>query len=123
MAKAKFARDDEGRLYGIMFACPGCTGEGTFVRHHMIHATLSGETESPHTTTAPHWDFNGNMDSPTFQPSVLASHPIKDDDDKVIGRYVCHSFVTDGQIQFLSDCSHSLKGQTVDLPDVVTDNG
>ena len=28
---------------------------------------------------------------------------------------VCHSFVTDGNIQFLSDCTHSLAGQTVPL--------
>jgi hypothetical protein len=30
---------------------------------------------------------------------------------------ICHSFVTDGRIQFLNDCTHSLAGQTVDLPD------
>jgi len=30
---------------------------------------------------------------------------------------VCHSFVTDGRIQFLGDCTHTLAGQTVDLPD------
>lgn len=28
---------------------------------------------------------------------------------------ICHSFVTDGNIQFLSDCTHSLAGQTVPL--------
>lgn len=33
--------------------------------------------------------------------------------------YTCHSFVTDGRIQFLGDCTHSLAGQTVDLPDWV----
>lgn len=31
--------------------------------------------------------------------------------------YVCHSFVTDGQIHFIGDCSHSLKGKTVELPE------
>jgi hypothetical protein len=30
---------------------------------------------------------------------------------------VCHSFVTDGRIQFLGDCTHALAGQTVDLPE------
>ena len=30
---------------------------------------------------------------------------------------VCHSFVTDGRIQFLADCTHALAGQTVDLPE------
>ena len=29
-----------------------------------------------------------------------------------------HSYVTDGRIQYLSDCTHPLAGQTVDLPDV-----
>jgi len=31
---------------------------------------------------------------------------------------VCHSFVTDGRIQFLGDCTHNLAGQTVDLPEI-----
>jgi hypothetical protein len=30
---------------------------------------------------------------------------------------ICHSFVRDGRIEFLSDCTHRLAGQTVDLPD------
>jgi len=29
---------------------------------------------------------------------------------------ICHSFVTDGQIQFLGDCTHKLAGRTVPLP-------
>ncbi|MCZ4340562.1 hypothetical protein O4H52_03015 [Sphingomonadaceae bacterium G21617-S1] len=29
---------------------------------------------------------------------------------------VCHSFVRNGQIEFLSDCTHALAGQTVPLP-------
>jgi hypothetical protein len=31
----------------------------------------------------------------------------------------CHSFVVDGQIQFLGDCTHKLAGQTVPLPVLV----
>jgi hypothetical protein len=33
------------------------------------------------------------------------------------GKDVCHSFVRDGQIQFLGDCTHALKGQTVERPE------
>jgi hypothetical protein len=29
---------------------------------------------------------------------------------------VCHSFITDGQIQFLGDCTHPMAGQTVPIP-------
>lgn len=32
--------------------------------------------------------------------------------------YVCHSFVRNGRIEYLGDCTHHLKGQTVDLPDM-----
>lgn len=29
----------------------------------------------------------------------------------------CHSFVRAGMIEFLSDCTHALRGQTVSIPD------
>ena len=35
----------------------------------------------------------------------------------------CHSFVTDGRIQFLSDSTHVLAGQTVDLPPIADSMG
>jgi hypothetical protein len=31
---------------------------------------------------------------------------------------VCHSYVTDGKIRFLDDCTHELAGKTVELEDV-----
>jgi hypothetical protein len=49
------------------------------------------------------------MDLPTFYPSI--------DYNRDAPKYRCHSFVKDGQIQFLGDCFHTLKGKTVDLPD------
>lgn len=33
------------------------------------------------------------------------------------GQIVCHSFVANGRIQFLSDSTHTLAGHTVDLPE------
>ena len=33
----------------------------------------------------------------------------------------CHSFVRSGRIEFLSDSTHALAGQTVDLPDDMPD--
>jgi hypothetical protein len=30
----------------------------------------------------------------------------------------CHYFLRSGQLQFLGDCVHALKGQTVELPDL-----
>jgi hypothetical protein len=58
------------------------------------------------------WEWNGSLDKPTFKPSIFVnarqSNPMVPS---------CHSFVTDGRIQFLNDCTHALAGQTVDLPE------
>jgi hypothetical protein len=66
------------------------------------------------------------MEAPTFSPSILVRWTKT---DPVTGlavgeKYdmVCHSFVRAGKIQFLSDCSHELAGQTVEMPDWDDDN-
>lgn len=58
----------------------------------------------------PSWTWNGDMHKPTFTPSMLVNG--HDESSR------CHSFVTDGKIQFLGDCFHDLKNTTVDLPDL-----
>jgi hypothetical protein len=58
------------------------------------------------------WSFNGDYDKPTFTPSMLVNANMPQ-----LG-HRCHSFITDGKIQFLSDCTHKYAGQTMDLPDV-----
>ena len=30
---------------------------------------------------------------------------------------ICHVFIKEGKIEYLSDCTHSLAGTTIDLPD------
>lgn len=98
----------------LMFWCPGCN------QAHGINHGVGG------------WVWNGDADKPTFSPSVLvrsghhapghtgacwcmfnAEHP---NDPAPFECMVCHSFVTEGRIQFLTDCTHALAGQTVDLP-------
>lgn len=65
------------------------------------------------------WGFNGNHDKPTFTPSIKVSWPANPDAAEDFKEWrtdrVCHSFVTDGRIQYLGDCTHTLAGQTVDL--------
>jgi hypothetical protein len=61
------------------------------------------------------WEFNGNQEAPTFTGSVL-QHEVPDKDGYK-GWPLCHSYVTNGRIQYLKDCTHSMAGQTVDLPD------
>ncbi|KMO34765.1 ammonia monooxygenase [Methylobacterium variabile] len=103
-------RTAEGGL--LLFWCPGCDGA-----HNVRPRDGSGRG----------WSFNGSYDRPTFSPSVLVRgvQPITDAEHAALVRgerveprpFVCHSFVTDGQIQFLGDCTHALAGQTVPLPD------
>lgn len=66
------------------------------------------------------WAFNGSLESPTLSPSLLVTTPGVDDGEWKIEATRCHSFVTDGRIQFLSDCTHELAGQTIDLPEVTS---
>lgn len=96
----------------VLFRCPGCNSA------HQIRVDAA---------FGPAWGFNGDGDAPTFTPSVLVqgTQRITDEERRKIMSgeavqqrpLVCHSYVTDGRIQFLSDCTHALAGQTVDLPD------
>ena len=56
----------------------------------------------------PCWSWNGDTEKPTIKPSVLSNN----------GTITCHSFINDGQVQFLGDCTHELANQTLDLLEV-----
>lgn len=85
----------------IRFYCPGCR-----THHHIQHDSDMG----------PNWGWNGSLEKPTFTPSVLVTYPGSDAGKDGAPPAVCHSFVTDGRIQYLGDCTHAMAGQTVDLP-------
>lgn len=94
MERAKALNDQDGDHSGWVVNCPGC---GYW---HLFDAR---------------WTFNGNTERPSFQPSMLVNANI---DRKLYPKiHRCHSYVTDGKIQFLQDCTHSLAGQTVELGD------
>jgi hypothetical protein len=117
-----FVNKKDGPVVGYMFKCPGC-GDN--------HAVNVNNPEP-----GPNWTFNGDANNPTFSPSLLvrsghyAGHHKPGDDcwctyneqhteEKVrFTCYVCHSFIRDGKIQFLGDCTHALAGQTVELPEI-----
>lgn len=100
----------------LMFFCPGCQ------EHHGV-AVKANE----HVPKRSLWQWDGEVDKPTLKPSILVRgvKAITDEQaDRIMAGekvepvpYQCHSFVEGGRIQFLNDCSHSLAGQTVDLPD------
>lgn len=78
------------------------------------------------------WQFNGNYEQPSFSPSILIAsghytsfwrgpecwctynrahrhEPVR------FRCYRCHSYVKGGRIEFLSDSTHKLAGQTAVL--------
>jgi hypothetical protein len=87
--------NQSGEFHGWMIFCPGCKNAHVFDSR---------------------WTFNGNRDKPTFRASMLV-HGNPENLKATEGRYGhrCHSFVTDGMIQFLGDCTHELVNQTVPL--------
>lgn len=87
MGEQKTAQHGVHRMFA--FHCPGC--------------------EYGHSFQVPRWSWNGFLDKPTFRPSLLVN---KDDPNSR-----CHSYVTEGRIEFLGDSFHKLAGKTVDIPD------
>lgn len=112
----------DGRL---TWWCPGCDGP---------HTIQTGQGAGPR------WGWNGDVDRPTFTPSVLVTwtEPANLHNEEAMQRDLaeakrrreageqhvklpcadkcCHSFVVDGQMQMLGDCTHHLAGQTVPIP-------
>lgn len=89
----KFVRLDGAYLGDLVyeFHCPGCEYD------HFIRVIGEGSN----------WKVTGvEDDAPTVTPSIL-----------VHGKYRCHSFIKNGKIQYLNDCTHHLVGKTIDIPD------
>lgn len=133
MARAQVLTDGDGRCYRIQFHCPGCNDE------HGVRVTTPPAGYELREPSPPHpcWTWNGNLDLPTFSPSVLVTRGHFCHNPPVPGNCACdfqerfpdeepwawpctrcHSFVRDGRIQFLPDSTHKLAGQTVDLPEI-----
>lgn len=110
-AKSFDSEDSQGRDLGtyVWIYCPGCK------HHHMLRTRMPSnptqqEVDDQRNNIQGLWTFNGDFDKPTFRASLLiGAHD---------ATYRCHSFITDGKIQFLGDCFHELKNQTVDLPEI-----
>lgn len=74
------------------------------------------------------WNFNGNIEKPSFTPSFKHSgvQIEKDANGKWTGewtkdsngepvKFVCHYILTDGILHFCADCTHSMAGKSVPL--------
>lgn len=96
MAKVKEVPVSENEIQ-YQFKCPGCG---------IIHAFDK------------RWTFNNDFEQPTFRPSLLVEYTWGKDKEE----HRCHSYVTNGEMRFLNDCTHELAGQTVELTELEADN-
>ena len=96
MAKICKVENDRGMN---LFWCPGC---------QCAHYIATAENDRGF----PIWQWNGDMENPTVSPSIRVEDPVA---DKI---NICHSFIRNGKIQYLSDCTHELAGKTVDMVDL-----
>lgn len=87
-----------GSYTALMFCCPGCAEIMSNDGLHML--PVNNNIKSPS------WKWNGSVDLPTLEPSILTRY----NEDKI-----CHCFLRDGVFEFLSDCTHSLAGQKIKI--------
>jgi hypothetical protein len=69
-----------------------------------------------HTFKTPRWTWNGDWNKPTFNPSLVYRLNRTN-----MPPAVCHTFVRDGMIEYLPDCTHKLAGQKVAMVDALND--
>lgn len=106
--KAKPFRDDAAGLSGLQPCDPE---QATHVQLHLpgplptriLPVMRHGRREG-----TPCWSWNGDVNAPTLRPSILS---------RLTG-VVCHCWISEGKVQFLTDSTHELAGQTLDLLDV-----
>ena len=88
----------------ILFWCPGCE-EHHGIPIHMDYYEKNTITQD----TKPVWQYNENPDCPTVNPSLVIMGG---------GKIECHLFIENGKIRYLTDCTHKLAGQTVDMEEI-----
>ena len=83
--------------------CPACRRSHRFI--------VENEADPDHV-----WQFDGNEEYPTFNPSLLVeSGPMQPGDPN----HICHSYLKKGVWEFLSNCTHDMaanKTHMVDFP-------
>lgn len=88
-----------------LFFCPGCKcGHSFWTTHGSNYSKPKGAQ----------WKFNGNMQSPTFEPSLRFPKYDPKDPNKEIGS-ICHVVVTNGVLNFCADCDHEFAGKSVPM--------
>jgi len=93
------------------------------IPQRILPVILKGQREGTNS-----WTWNGDIEKPTLRPSILTKK-VRDMTNEEYAKamagetldidwIICHTWVNDGKVQFLDDCSHELAGSVVDLLDI-----
>jgi hypothetical protein len=85
--------------------CPGCYAAKGWGGLHQVGVVVNGEK-----AYGQQWEWDGVLEPLTVSPSLLVTAPPTP--------RVCHSFIRDGRWEYLTDSTHPLAGQTVDMVDL-----
>ena len=88
----------------LFFYCPGCK------LTHLVRVDRQGK---------PNWVWNNEPKKPTLSPSVVVRFT-KPARELGLGKNSgtqekCHSYIQDGRILYLADCTHELAGKRMDM--------
>lgn len=98
LLRLSYLTPSEKRNTQFLFYCPGCNCA------HIIPTECSFK--------GPIWNFDGNMESPTFTPSLRTFYTHPNSKEKIT---TCHLTITNGKIQYCADSPHALAGQTISM--------
>jgi hypothetical protein len=92
---------------------------------HWCQGCKCGHVYPTKRINGPNWAFNGNVESPSFTPSMLIfMPPRKRQDGSMTGqKTICHYYLTDGKLAFCGDSPHEFSGKTVSLEPIPEDYG
>lgn len=94
MSNKEVVYTTENQSDRLFYYCPACDCD------HMI--LFKGPNK---------WTWNGDKVKPTFSPSVRVQWTYGPEKIK----HNCHFFVRNGEIQYLGDCTHDMKGKTIKM--------
>lgn len=100
-AQIRNVQDHDISYEALAFVCPGCILMHGGTGLHLLPVNSN--------VKSPSWTWDGNLDSPTLDPSIMTGR----NSDKI-----CHSYLRNGEFQFLSDCTHELAGTFADMVDL-----
>jgi len=103
----------------VAFYCPGCECS------HMVDpkrwaVDLVHDTIHPSVLVHENWKMPNDWD-PDTAPRDESGKFVTQENGKILGAVKtprCHSFVRNGKIQYLNDCTHALAGKIVDMEEM-----